>query len=484
MINSNKSGFSLAEALITMLIVMMVAIMSTDVIAKRSVKNYSIRGHWECIYNPVTKKYSQKSIHYDGATNDFGEILSDNTGCVFHPQPNAKSYIVNVIGGGGGGASSSSDNDYVYANTNVRSFIPEFDGEYEVVAVGAGGNRGHQPCGSYSGGGGAGQVSYGKFNLIKENVYTLVPGVYGVYETSDPGASYFKHNETNLLSASPGRKGQARDKDRVIGFQVDCRWRSVATAGTSQSPNIGVKPFSGDSSYDSRSPVPGEICRSSGDKVVCADTVYPEGSANRNAVNFLEFIGNTGAGKGCNGGENYQSSNFGLVAIRYAGLYAGGGGKAGNHVLKTIKKITDDVTVRIGNGGRGAYVEYSHGMQGEPTLFGDLAIAPGGMGGLTRAVTGPAVDETAFLAGANGVKSVLGGFQTPGPSADDLNGRGDMDNTMDGLVMPQDDQYGAGGGGGSAKYCTSKDRLDAEKRRDCWGKGGRGMPGFVSVEWY
>lgn len=484
MINSNKSGFSLAEALITMLIVMMVAILSTEVIAKRSVKNYSIRGHWECIYDPVTKKYSQKSIHYDGATGEFGEVLIDNTGCVFHPQPNAKSYIVNVIGGGGGGASSSSDNDYVYANTNIRSFVPEFDGQYEVVAVGAGGNRGYQPCGSYSGGGGAGQVSYGKFDLVKENVYTLVPGVPGVYEKSDPGASYFKHNETDLLSAAPGRKGQARDQDHFIGMQVDCRWRSVTTAGTSQSPNIGIKPFAGDPSYDSRSFTPGEICRVSDAKFVCADTVYPEGSANRNAVDFLEVIGNVSAGKGCNGGGDNESSNYGMVAIRYAGLYAGGGGKAGNHVLKTIKKITDDVTVRVGNGGRGAYVEYSHGMQGEPTLFGDLVVAPGGMGGLTRAVTGPADDKDAFLLGANGGKSVFGGFQSSGPSVGDLNGRGDMDNDIDGLVVPEDDQYGAGGGGGSAKYCSSEEKIDTEKRRDCWGKGGRGMPGFVSVEWY
>ena len=47
-----------------------------------------------------------------------------------------------------------------------------------------------------------------------------------------------------------------------------------------------------------------------------------------------------------------------------------------------------------------------------------------------------------------------------------------------GRVKAGEKQYGAGGGGGGA--LSAKDSCGLERK---WGKGGRGMPGYVRVEW-
>ena len=79
--------------------------------------------------------------------------------------------------------------------------------------------------------------------------------------------------------------------------------------------------------------------------------------------------------------------------------------------------------------------------------------------------------------------SISGGAATCSATA--MNGQNDMGNNEGiakenrGLAKAAENEYGAGGGGGAAYSSTSK----GCSLEDKWGKGGRGMPGYVRVEW-
>ena len=110
-------AFSLAEALITLLIVCLITLASIPVLTKKK-RNIAegISGKWMC-----TRNTSGQYVVYDLA-NPSGRIddpdtwaLSQNgAGCTFTPPVNAKNFGITVVGGGGGGADGVSTlNTYV-----------------------------------------------------------------------------------------------------------------------------------------------------------------------------------------------------------------------------------------------------------------------------------------------------------------------------------------------------------------------------------
>lgn len=134
-------GFSLAEALITLLVVCIITIASVPVITKKHRAQSSVpHGSYACYWNgdALVAKYTENKQVKDG------KIVFDEEegryGCEFEPPKGAKNFVMTVIGGGGGGAGSavgSIINKYEVNNTNTKTKYTEA-GVYEFLLVGAG----------------------------------------------------------------------------------------------------------------------------------------------------------------------------------------------------------------------------------------------------------------------------------------------------------------------------------------------------------
>ena len=101
-------GFSLAEALITLLVVCIITIASVPVITKKHRAQSSVpHGSYACYWNgdALVAKYTENKQVKDG------KIVFDEEegryGCEFEPPKGAKNFVMTVIGGGGGGAGSA-----------------------------------------------------------------------------------------------------------------------------------------------------------------------------------------------------------------------------------------------------------------------------------------------------------------------------------------------------------------------------------------
>lgn len=142
------AGFSLAEALITLLIICVVAIASAPVITKKHRAKLNLpHGAFACYWdgNQLISKYV-----INGEESD-GKVIYDNEegryGCEFNPPVKAKNFVATIVGGGGGGSAAiavtPSEMNRVEFTTpgNYTYTIPE-TGRYSMLAVGGGGGGG------------------------------------------------------------------------------------------------------------------------------------------------------------------------------------------------------------------------------------------------------------------------------------------------------------------------------------------------------
>ena len=102
-------AFSLAEALITLLIVCLITLASIPILTKKKRNpNEAASGKWICTLNSTGRYVVYSSSDPKGDINDpdTWRTLENATGCTFVPPQNAKNFGVTVIGGGGGGSTS------------------------------------------------------------------------------------------------------------------------------------------------------------------------------------------------------------------------------------------------------------------------------------------------------------------------------------------------------------------------------------------
>lgn len=124
-------GFSLAEALIVLLVVSIIAAVAAPMISKRkrSLQNNAVHGKWAC-------KYINGTLHSATASNVDAELPPDSeweAGCKFPSVARNVKYLwVEVYGGGGGGARGFAtpwvSKTYTY---DLTDSAPR-DGEYDV----------------------------------------------------------------------------------------------------------------------------------------------------------------------------------------------------------------------------------------------------------------------------------------------------------------------------------------------------------------
>ena len=483
------NAFTLTEVLITMFVIMLLIIASAPMITKKNIKNKAPHGVWECFLDENGNHVSVKTIN--GATQP-SETRSDY--CVFEPQENAKEYTVTVIGGGGGGASGTSFAVDAASYGASTVYVAEAEGDYKILVVGGGGGGSASIGTNGNYGGGAGGVQYTSKHLNKGDMVVLEAGMGGV-----PGGSADPNEQSDESSS-------AETIDDTCTGQY---WKDVCKGKDGDSSKFFLY---GD--YSNAIEAVGgkggqQASGGQGGGGNCAGTKAnggkPDGGiifdGSCTAVNeFLKAADSLGFqniafGHGGNGSmtpDAYPGRN-GVVMLFSDSHHSGGGGKRGATAFTKIEKITDNVKVYVGQGGAGAVYEDTNGEQGQSSAFGYYVTAKGGEGGKSRYKS--EASDTALI-GEEGAISPYGGARLAGGGGsctdEALNGANSMgtkeprDITDEelktlGITKAGEDQYGAGGAGGGS-YSRSSQLCGAGAERH-WGKGGRGMPGYVRVEW-
>ncbi len=558
----NRHGFSIAEALITMLIIVLIILMTMPVITKRSPKGSGLTGRWECRLNPETGKYESITTIIDRKTGkeapndpnnpkqEYGRVAEDGKSCIFTPPKSARNFTVNVIGGGGGGAAGSIAEDYAVKEASAGSwaFVPKYTGLYNILLIGGGGAGGSTEC-KYGPaadgglGGAAGGVLIKKnYQLEKGKTYTVIVGAGGIgpmdgFGTNEghgkPGGDTMLKLPTGGQLVATGGKGGFGGNHKFLSGK-ECKptdgWQNQGLPGSpviNKNMQQSLKSTS-DPRWGGNTIKPGYICEKNGSTVTCVNDEVKELLSSFAS----SYVGAGGYGAVKNDTDGY-SGHDGAALISFSGLYAGGGGQAGTHLYKTFKKLPAEITVKVGAGGIGGLRENEDGKAGQGSAFGNLAVAGGGSGGRVKSILGPS-EPNKFIAGGDGGASPLGGILRGGlfNGSSSMNGMNDVD-INNGYAQLDETIYGAGGGGGASKdkKICAKNTTTAMKPKslfellcpmtvaavkpmqpneftdewvdngwaptvvppktedndinytDCWGRGGRGAPGLVRVEW-
>ncbi len=142
-----KSGFSLAEALITLLIVCLITLASIPVITKKTrvKKDANAKGVYACYWNGDTliSKYIINGQVVNGSDSIFDE-QTQRHGCIFNPPAGASNFVVTVVGGGGGGAHGEAKKEnFQQIGEGTGIFTIPADGLYKILLIASGGAGGH-----------------------------------------------------------------------------------------------------------------------------------------------------------------------------------------------------------------------------------------------------------------------------------------------------------------------------------------------------
>lgn len=469
-------GFSLAEALITLLVVCIITLASIPVITKKK-RTYDGHGKWICTLNSS----GQHIMWTNGSPGDPQRPSTwSSTGknyCEFVVPARTRNFAITAVGGGGGGAGAEDTTDYWSSDFAVRYY-----GIYRFAAVGGGGQGGRANCGR-SGGGGSGGIGYTEYD-INENITQVKiskgrGGNGGSYNGSDgtpsvisvvQKASSGNMEEIKILKANGGVGG---------GGRYGCIGCCGSGSGGEQGRVSGLGAFR---SYNSSSGRGKGHC---GGSSYCGGCIsYTTARTVNNLLSpyspLSEIINGRSSycaieREGRGGDATSSSSPYGRAGVDGYALamteiyYSGEGGKAGEYIANKFYPSFNErkFNVTIGAGGKGGSAKSSgnnhasNGENGKPTVVGNLFGLNGGKGGKIKYE----VKALKNLPGGDGEKTPLY-YKTP--PAIGLGGLSGGNGSVNGLSSIG---YGAGGGGGGMKPNYSP------------GKGADGAPGYVLIEW-
>lgn len=146
-------GFSLAEALITLLIVCIITLASVPVITKKH-RQKTDHGKWMCTLN----SQGQHVVWAKGAQGSESDpdtwAASGTNYCKFNVPASARNFAITISAAGGGGAGASTR-----SQTWNSDFAVQYPGMYNFLVIGGGGHGGGSTDKKdRSAGGGAGAV--------------------------------------------------------------------------------------------------------------------------------------------------------------------------------------------------------------------------------------------------------------------------------------------------------------------------------------
>lgn len=462
-----KYGFSLAEALITLLIVCLITLASVPVLTKKH-KNLSNipHGEWTCVID-------EESGHHISWSQDSPTPVDGGAFCQFIPPARAQNFIIRAVGGGGGGGAGFSE---IVRKTvtggGSMSVDLKTNNKYEITLIGGGGGGGGgNDCGGTAGGGGGGGgLAMFTFYPSSNITYSLKAGSGGnggagegghSGKSGDPGTD---SSFAGTIFAKAGNGGDGRDHL--------CRTDSgnkAAGGGYHNSDTTGSFVIKDLLKYDGGQ---GGAPNRGGN-----------GSPGSAKTSLIPYYVDSNTGKGGKGGQGEDvagdSGRGGYASININEISSGTSGEAGRSSTFPIASITKQMKITIGKGGKGAKhyqgtssVSISEATKGGSTLVGDLLSADGGPAGKSRA-NSPSSYNNTFLAGEDGKSSGFGE-----ESSLSLGGRknGAMDASSSATVVKG---YGYSGGGGGAKAGGSFPIYNNVYS----GNGADGASGAVIIKW-
>ena len=366
-------AFSLAEALITLLIVCLITLASIPVLTKkRRTITDGGSGQWICTL--VEQKDANgnvtgyKHVYWNSQTSDGDindpstwDVAGDGTSCTFAPPLKAKNFAVTLIGGGGGGADGAARREvYLDANNTRTQELPAGD-DYYVAVVGGGGGGSVGSCsgdckGTPAGSGNAGAYFLAKMNLSEPSSFRSVIGKggaklngfqAGLGEAYIPGETWaYRGEDSKLLNAKTGQElvkapgggsgEHARNKNGCERGRAD---------GTAESSTLNGFLYS--NIYNATVLEQGTMKKpDTREKVHRDGFIIPEAYY---GINYGPFGSGGQSSKGC---ENDQESGTdGIVLLWRILMTPGLGGNSSPLETTTLAKINGKLVATIGAGG-------------------------------------------------------------------------------------------------------------------------------------
>ncbi len=522
---NKKYAFSLAEALITLLIVCIITLASIPVLTKKKRKmSDAPHGQWTCEYNEAGKHISYSQ---DAPTPVEGDY------CEFVPPARATNFTIQAVGGGGGGGAG-------YSELKLDTFYPgdnrtvEFlaNNIYEILLIGGGGGGGggnDERGGTRGYGGGSGASVY--FKLIPEyNIsYAIKVGTAGGGGGGDDG----KHSAAsggdggttsfgNIVFAGGGSGGEGVQYDRgprpclynappisslrctpkhCNEGKINCEWGPDGICYRNTRNGCGGKyQFLDPAGSFKMEGLDYRNGKNSNQQVLYTQSNYmallvtnllratysfPKESAG-DAYNNTAIQQNY-AGAGGYGGQGKNGAGVGgyggYAAVKADILTAGSAGRPSEMVIFPVVTIDEKVVkVTLGKGGKGGkniFTEYSHTLTeptaGTATTVGNIITIPGGQAGENRKLY-PSSKTASYIAGEDGAISGLDSDLGPSYGGRRQKGSSATTSNAEPALVP-----GGGGGGGGAKRSTD---YGSTAYSDVFsGDGADGGNGKVIIKW-
>lgn len=412
-----KSGFTLAEMLVVVLIISIIAAASIPLAHKRFKinKDKIVHGRYECYYNGA-------SLHE--VIFKSGKLIKDEdvSSCKFEPDKKATYFIVQAIGGGGGGAYSGLPPSRVAATRSTGVITPgtptstnqSYDSAWlssaltsiNITVTGT----------AYGGGGGGGYGNGSGWNWASGSSAASCAANMSPTCSSPYTCAYFNNNINGChwtytkYRGGPGGKGQSVSQSTRL-------YMTTSISASSGNQGYGANTYSSSYPYTYYSATGGDP-----GYVVINGSTYTAagGTAGGNATPSADgspgtptTSGSVAGGDGGYGmndpstGEaaepgkyapgqdgSYSSPSISPSSVTYSYNYAtqvlkyGDGGSAGTYVNRFFTKMAANPTISIGVGGLGgtsvsdydANATLGDGQAGGNTTVGSL-VAAGGAGG-------------------------------------------------------------------------------------------------------
>ena len=234
-------AFTLAEALILLLIAALIAAALVPVITRKH-RDVAEHGKWICTLNSQGQ-HVIKTI-YRGKTSDFKVAADDE--CIFTPPANAKNFTLKAVGGGGGGGGGTAGGlEAIYdsrtqGDSGTFATTVENDGMYSILAVGGGGGGGGMGCGEAKD-----QITAeAGFDLNKARYFITEsedhhgPAVGGVSESNQTGRWHddWSWDEPNMVYEAETQNPNKTDCDISGNYTLDCQKGKDSGRFTSEDP--------------------------------------------------------------------------------------------------------------------------------------------------------------------------------------------------------------------------------------------------------
>lgn len=522
-IKGKLTAFTLAEVLITMVIIVILTIMSVPVIKKiTQTREQQDKNWWYCTLDD----YNGKATGSSSLSSTFEKT---NTYCKFIPPQGIKRFNVTVVGGGGGGASGEAGRGTArvyFPETTDKTFVPVRTADYQVIAIGGGGGGGGGgSLGGRGRGGGSGAVIMTNVRLQKDSIYNVAVGYGG---GGGKGDNFLNIGELFDIFAGSITSGLVTSGVLdIFGDIVGVIFPSSKWDGGGRGTGSGIngpgvtlkaeggyggsfrhlgwckkwivkypcKKWSGGLSheraagYSGGTGAVGRLNNGSDGGVVCSGSSCLMPNLYDNLEGDVSLYGKGGRG-GANG--HGHSGTAGYVQIKDIPVYGGGGGQAGAVSFYSYERSPLDksntvgyVEVYPGYGGAGQTQLSRKGHDGQVSRFGNRIVADGGKGGDIQktaadsstlkasgedgAVTSVPENVLNLISELSSLKQQTYGGYTSNNSA--IDGKGYNKTSF--KTVP-----GTGGAGGGAQGTKSFSTGEIQ-----FGKGGNGAAGVIIVTW-